>query len=297
MFDLDSYIERKRSLVNAELNRYLHSPRRGTPATLFEAMRYSIDAGGKRLRPVLCLAACELVGGNETDALYSACALELIHTYSLVHDDLPAMDDDDLRRGKPTCHKAFGEAAAILTGDALLTAAFEMLSSQPGEHVSPSTAIATIAIIAKAAGVSGMVQGQMMDLFFEKKPISRDQLALLQSLKTGALIEASVKVGAVAGGGTDEQIDAVSAYGRHIGLAFQIADDILNAGGDPQLLGKPVGSDKASGKATALSTLGLEGAKQQAATLLDKALTALTPFGERGKALAALARFVVERTY
>jgi geranylgeranyl diphosphate synthase type II len=296
MFDLNSYIKEKQTLVNVELDRFL-STKEGTPPTVIQAMRYCIEAGGKRLRPVLCLATCELVGGRESDALHAACALELIHTYSLVHDDLPAMDNDDLRRGKPTCHKAFGEATAILTGDALLTAAFEILASRAKERGSASTTLAAVSLIARAAGVSGMVQGQMMDLFFEEKSVSWNQLELLHSRKTGALIEASVKAGALLGGGSDDEIDAVSTYGRHIGLAFQIADDILDASGDPKLLGKPVGSDKASGKATAVSTLGPEGARQQSAALLDLALEALTPFGDRAEALAGLARFVVERRY
>ncbi len=296
VLDLDSYLKEKQTLVNIELGRFLDEVTCGPP-TLTQAMRYCIEAGGKRLRPILCLAACELVGGRQTDALYAACALEFIHTYSLVHDDLPAMDNDDLRRGKPTCHKAFGEANAILAGDALLTAAFEILASRPGDSVPPSVAVKIITVIAKAAGASGMVQGQQRDLFFEGKTVTWEELAALHRLKTGALIEASVSVGAMLGGGTDEQVAAVTTYGSYIGLAFQIADDLLNADGDPEILGKPVGSDQALAKATAISTLGIEGARQQAADLLDKALAVLTTFGDRGEPLAALARFVVERTH
>jgi geranylgeranyl diphosphate synthase type II len=296
VFKLDAYIEDKQRVINAHLDRFLD---RGTPypTALNEAMRYSIEAGGKRLRPLLCLAACEAVGGKEADCLASACALEFIHTYSLVHDDLPAMDDDDTRRGKPTCHKAFGEATAILAGDALLTAAFEILGHEVAETAAPAAAAKVIAIVAKAAGASGMVQGQMLDLLFEKKAVSWKELSMMHGLKTGALIEASVKVGAVMGGGTDEQIDALTVYGSHVGLAFQVADDLLNERGDPELLGKPVGSDKAMSKATAVSTLGLDGATMEAMRLLRKGLEGLAVFGNRAEALIALGKYVVERRH
>lgn len=291
MCDLDAYMTAKQRRVNDALDRVLEGE---DTHTLAAAMRYSVEAGGKRLRPILCLAATELVGGHEEDALPVACALELIHTYSLVHDDLPAMDDDDVRRGKPTCHKAFDEATAILAGDALLTAAFEVLGTLTAF---PAVSLRVISVIATAAGRFGMVQGQMLDLFHEGKAVTWETLSTLHGLKTGALIEASVVSGAVMGGGTEEQIAAVSAYGRHIGLAFQIADDILNESGDPEVLGKPVGSDRLQQKATALSTLGLAGARQRASGLLADALKALVPFGEKADLLCCLARYVVERTY
>jgi geranylgeranyl diphosphate synthase type II len=295
MFDLKAYLKVKQQAINAALEGLWHD-QKSAPPLLVQAMRYSLEAGGKRLRPVLCLSASEAVGGSDVDVMPAACALELIHTYSLIHDDLPAMDDDDLRRGKPTCHKAFDEATAILAGDALLTAAFEVLAAE-GRH-QPDDALKcleVIYLIAKAAGYSGMVGGQMMDVSSEGKTITVEELEKLQRLKTGALIEASVRVGAVLGGGTAQEIAALSAYGRHIGLAFQVADDILNIEGKPELLGKPVGSDQAHQKATRPSLTGLDQAKARANQLVDKASEALRIFGKKGEALVALARYVIER--
>jgi geranylgeranyl diphosphate synthase type II len=295
MFDLKGYIAVRQEKINAALEDLWHD-QDCSPTLLVQAMRYSLEAGGKRLRPILCISASEVVGASEADVMPAACALELIHTYSLIHDDLPAMDDDDLRRGKPTCHKAFDEATAILAGDALLTAAFEILAGA-GRHQSGGALkwLEAIHLIARGAGYSGMVEGQMMDISSEGKTITVEALERLQRLKTGALIEASVRVGAVLGGGRAQEIAALGAYGRHIGLAFQVADDILNVEGTPEMLGKPVGSDEAHQKATCPSLTGLDQAKARAGQLVDKASKALRIFGEKGKPLVALAHYVIER--
>ncbi|MBW1858816.1 MAG: polyprenyl synthetase family protein [Deltaproteobacteria bacterium] len=295
MSDLTAYLKAKQQEINAALERFWD----GTepfPTPLIQAMRYSLEAGGKRLRPVLCLAASEAVGGSDADVMPAACALELIHTYSLIHDDLPAMDDDDLRRGKPTCHKAFDEATAILAGDGLLTAAFEVLASAGRARRSdPLKWLEVSYLIARAAGCTGMVQGQMMDLSVEGKAITLEELETLQQLKTGALIEISVKTGALLGGGNPQEVAALTAYGRHIGLAFQLADDILNVEGKPEIIGKPVGSDQAHQKITGPSLIGLEQAKARARELVDSALEELEVFDMRGQPLAALARYIIER--
>jgi geranylgeranyl diphosphate synthase type II len=295
MFDLKAYLKAKQQKINAALVK-LWDGTEPFPTPLIQAMRYSLEAGGKRLRPILCVAASETVGGSEADVMPAACALELIHTYSLIHDDLPAMDDDDLRRGKPTCHRAFDEATAILAGDGLLTAAFEVLASAPlAQGSDPLKWLEVSYLIARAAGHTGMVQGQMMDLWVEGKAITIEELETLQQLKTGALIEASVKAGAILGGGTPEQIAALAAYGQHIGLAFQLADDILNIEGTPDIIGKPVGSDQAHQKITGPSLIGLEEAKARAAELINSALEELKVFDNRGQPLAALARYIIER--
>jgi len=295
MFDLKVYLKTKQQTVNAALKK-LWDDTEPYPTPLVRAMRYSLEAGGKRLRPILCIGAAETVGGSEADVMPAACALELVHTYSLIHDDLPAMDDDDLRRGKPTCHRAFDEATAILAGDALLTTAFEILAASGRREGNDALKWLEAAhLIARAAGYSGMVQGQMMDLAAEGKEITMEELDRLHQFKTGAIIEASVKAGAILGGGSSREVDALGDYGRHIGLAFQMADDILNIEGKPESLGKPVGSDQAHQKATGPSLIGLERAKARARHLMERALEQLKIFGIRGDPLAALARYVVER--
>jgi geranylgeranyl diphosphate synthase type II len=295
MFDLKAYLKAKQQAVNTALGK-LWDNSQPYPTLLVQAMRYPLEAGGKRLRPILCIASSEAVGGSEADVMAAACALELIHTYSLIHDDLPAMDDDDLRRGKPTCHKAFNEAAAILAGDALQAAAFQVLAGagqqRPGDAL---RWLEVIHIVARAAGYSGMVQGQMMDISLEGKEITLGEVETLHRLKTGALIEASVRAGAILGGGSSEEIAALGAYGRHTGLAFQVADDILNVEGKPELLGKPVGSDRAHQKSTYPSLMGLQQAKARAGELIDRALEELRLFGKKGEPLAAIARYVLER--
>jgi geranylgeranyl diphosphate synthase type II len=295
MFDLKAYLKAKQNTINAALRKFWDDSE-PYPTLLVQAMRYSVEAGGKRLRPILCIAASEVVGGSEADAMPAACALELIHTYSLIHDDLPAMDDDDLRRGKPTCHKAFNEATAILAGDALQAGAFELLAAagrnQRGDALKW---LEVIYLIARAAGYSGMVQGQMMDISSEGKGISLEELEMLHRLKTSALIEASMQAGAILGGGNSKEITALGAYGRYAGLAFQVADDILNVEGTPEMLGKPVGSDWDHQKATGPSLMGLEQTKARAGELIDSALEELRIFGKKGEPLAALARYILER--
>lgn len=292
--DLKEYLSLKRKAVEAQLERFWNGM--DDPSGLLGAMRYSLMAGGKRLRPILCIAASEAVGGSQEDVIDAACALELIHTYSLIHDDLPAMDNDDLRRGKPTSHKVYGEATAILAGDALLTAAFEILTNP--EHISanPLLWIQTTHQIAKAAGCAGMIQGQMIDMDSEGKDIELEELEKMHRLKTGALIEVSVKSGAILGGGTGNEIKALSDYGNSIGLAFQVYDDILNIEGSQKRLGKKTGTDFDRKKATYPLLLGMDKAKGKGEDLVASALQALTIFDKRGEPLRALARYVAERT-
>jgi len=240
-FNLNSYISKKQILINDELNKIINSSQ--DSSLLTKAMSYSLLSGGKRIRPVLCIAASEAVGGNEYDVLPVACALEMIHTYSLIHDDLPAMDNDSIRRGKPTSHVAFNESTAILAGDALLTLAFQILSSV---HINISAAkwLKVIHVVSLAAGYRGMIEGQMRDMASENSHISLKELEDMHLLKTGALIEVSVESGAILGNGNPEQIEQLKIYAKNIGLAFQITDDLLNVKGDPAITGKAVGSDR-----------------------------------------------------
>jgi geranylgeranyl diphosphate synthase type II len=266
------------------------------PARLKAAMDYSLLAGGKRLRPVLVMAAAEAVGGHAVQVLPTACAFECLHTYSLIHDDLPAMDDDDLRRGRPTCHKAFDEATAILAGDALLTLAFELVADNAAvKGVEPQAVVEASLILARAAGGQGMVGGQMADLLGEGKRLSLAGLKAIHAGKTGALITGALEAGAALAGAKPAQRAALAAYGAHIGLAFQVADDILNVEGDAKKLGKATGSDAEHGKSTYPGLLGLQKAKKIAQDELAAALKALRPLGAKGEPLAALARFVIER--
>ena len=295
MFDLRVYLKAKQQRVNDALRR-LWDNTEPHPTLLVQAMRYSLEAEGKRLRPILCIAASEAVGGSDTDVMPGACALEFIHTYSLIHDDLPALDDDDLRRGKPTCHKAFDEATAVLTGDALLTAAFEVLAAA-GRHQGDDALkwLEVIYLIAKAAGHFGMIEGQMMDLASEGKRITLKELEAIHRLKTGALIEVSVRTGAMLGGGSHEQIDALAAYGRHIGLAFQVTDDLLDIEGNVEDLGKSPGSDQVHQKATYPALMGLDQSRAHARELIEKASEELRNFDTKAKPLIALSRYIIER--
>ena len=253
-------------------------------------------AGGKRIRPVLCLAACEAVGGLPEDALTAACALEMIHTYSLIHDDLPAMDDDELRRGKATCHVAFGEATAILAGDALLTLAFEVLSSVPlTDGRQAALWLRVIQLISQAAGFRGMVQGQMLDIASEGRKLSADELKTMHRLKTGALIEASLACGALLGGADQRQTDLLNSYARKIGLAFQVADDILNVEGNPELMGKSTGTDSLREKSTYPSVLSIRTSKEFAEKLVQESLQALDTFDKQADPLRTIARYIIER--
>lgn len=290
--DIQERLEAHRERVNRALESLLENQACAAPR-LAEAMHYSLFAGGKRLRPLLVYAAAECSGvpGPLGDA--AACAVELVHTYSLVHDDLPAMDDDDLRRGRPTCHRAFDEATAILAGDALQALAFTCLAEGPGD---PAVRMRMTACLAAAGGMSGMVAGQAIDLDAVGRQLDADELAAMHRLKTGALIGASVRLGALSGSPADTPVpDALATYGEAIGLAFQIRDDILDVEGETGALGKTRGADQEHDKPTYTSMLGIERARTEAANALERALTALEPLGERARPLAELASYMVER--
>jgi geranylgeranyl diphosphate synthase type II len=294
--DLKVYLRERTALVDAALDRWL--PKIDLlPPRLHQAMRYSVFAGGKRLRPVLIIAACEAVGGPAERVLPAACAMEMIHTYSLIHDDLPAMDDDDFRRGRPTNHKVFGEANAILAGDALLTEAFRLLADPVANagH-DPVVLLRVIETVARCAGSQGMVGGQVVDMEAEGQPVDLATLQYIHTRKTGALFLASIQAGGWLGGGRDEQVAALTRYGEAAGLAFQIGDDILDIVGDQAMLGKDVGSDQARGKATYPALLGLSEARRRAEELRDLALDALVPLGGSAEPLRAIARYIVDRT-
>jgi geranylgeranyl diphosphate synthase type II len=293
LFDLKTYLQLKRQQVNDRLVRSLPT---AASSPIADAMVYSVMAGGKRLRPVLCLAAAETVGGRSEDAINTAVALELIHTYSLIHDDLPAMDDDVLRRGKPTCHVAYDEATAILTGDALLTLAFQLLASPQGTAGVPADRrLQVIDLIAAAAGYEGMIGGQMADIDSEGSRIDLSRLEQLHLMKTGALINAAITTGGILGGGTSEQIRHLHQYAQNIGLAFQIIDDILNVEGDPALLGKAVGTDQEKKKSTYPALLGLVESRKLAANRVKEALQALEYFDKKADPLRAIAKYVIDR--
>jgi len=285
-----AFLEKARDLVDRKLDELLPSEQT-SPSTLHKAMRYSIFAGGKRLRPALVLAAAEAVGGTYEEALPAACAVEMIHTYSLIHDDLPAMDDDDLRRGRPTNHKVFGEAMAILAGDGLLTYAFEVLTI----NAKPATVAALVRSVAKGVGTQGMVGGQVLDMEGEGKPATLDSVRAIHAWKTAALIAACCEAGALASGSGATEFEHLAKYGQNIGLAFQIVDDILDLTSTPEALGKTPGKDAKSGKATYPAVLGVEKSKQEADRLASEAFDALKIFGSRAKTLDALGRFVLER--
>jgi len=261
---------------------------------VIEAMRYALFAGGKRLRPFLTVATADLFGVNRSCSLRAGAAIECIHTYSLVHDDLPAMDDDDLRRGQPTVHKAFDEATAILAGDGLLTLAFELLADSD-THADPNVRTALIRTIARAAGHHGMVGGQMLDLEAEHRQLDEQQITRLQQLKTGALIVASVEAGALLGKASTRLRHALVGYGRALGLAFQIADDLLDQTASTDELGKATGKDAQAGKATLVSLIGEDRARRQAKLLTDQALSYLDEFSERAALLREVAVFAIQR--
>ncbi|MDH0121375.1 polyprenyl synthetase family protein [Stutzerimonas stutzeri] len=263
---------------------------------LYQAMRYSVMNGGKRVRPLLVYAACEALNGDKTDADGAACAVELIHAYSLVHDDLPAMDDDDLRRGQPTTHKAFDEACAILAGDGLQSLAFEAMAQAEHNPQDAALRLRMFAVLARAAGPAGMVGGQAIDLGSVGLKLDRDALELMHRHKTGALIEASVQLGALASGHADaDNLASLSQYARAIGLAFQVQDDILDVESDTATLGKHQGADIARDKPTYPALLGMDAAKAYALELRDQALHALRPFDTAAEPLRELARYIVER--
>lgn len=283
-----------RSRVEERLAAYVESGP-DCPPQLRDAMQYSLLAGGKRLRPVLVLAACETCGGDLEAALPAACALEMVHTYSLIHDDLPAMDDDDWRRGRPSCHKQFGEALAILAGDALLTLAFEVLAA---EVQPPETAAQCCADLASAAGRLGMVGGQVADLEAETGgPHSLEQLESIHRRKTGRLLCCALRLGGRIAAADEKSLQALESYGNCVGLAFQIADDVLDITANQDKMGKGVNKDADHGKLTYPALLGVEQSRDKARTLIDQACAALAPFGERGRRLEQLAHFVLERDH
>ena len=266
----------------------------GLEARVYEAMRYSALAPGKRLRPLLVLAGARLFGVARRSALQVAAAIEMVHAYSLIHDDLPAMDNSDLRRGRPTCHKAFDDATAVLAGDGLLTMAFEALS-HPDAHGDPAVRCELVSALAVAAGGAGMVGGQMIDLIAEKQPLDIGAITRLQRMKTGALIAFSCEAGAILGKAPHEVRTALRGYAHDLGLAFQIADDLLDVEGSAEETGKPVGADAAAGKATFVSILGVERARAQAELLVEQAVAHLDLFEQRAELLRQVARFVVSR--
>lgn len=292
--ELKGYLAVRRKEIDRALNRYL--PRESArPATIHKAMRYSLFAGGKRLRPILSLAAAEACGGKTAAALPLACALECIHTYSLIHDDLPSMDNDDLRRGRPTCHKAFSEGIAILAGDALLTIAFEIVAkANPGARYRLRDVLQEIAI---GAGSRKLIAGQVADLEAEGKNIPRAELRYIHKNKTAALLATSVRLGAMSADASAQELAALTNFGRALGLAFQVIDDILDVTQTSEKLGKSAGKDVAAQKATYPAVIGLEKSRAEAKRLTSRAHAALAPFGARAHMLRALASYLLEREY
>jgi len=291
---LSSRLQNDRRKVDAALRRFLPLPQ-SVPLTVRRAMAYSLFPGGKRLRPILAITACRALGGRVADVLPAAAAIEMIHTYSLIHDDLPALDNDDLRRGRATSHRVFGEAMAILAGDALLTHAFQIAASYPGGLRLAGRKVRAIRLLSRAAGVTGMIGGQVMDLEAEGRPYSYGTLLRIHRDKTGALISAAAQIGGIMAGGRPADLRALHVYGDGVGLAFQIVDDILDLEGDPHRLGKTVGKDPRARKATFPALLGIAESRRRAEEAVQHAGRALARFGRRGRPLAALARFIVER--
>jgi geranylgeranyl diphosphate synthase type II len=290
-FDFAAYLAGRREQVDQALLRLL-PPEDGPPPSVHRAMRYSVMAGGKRLRPILVIAGAEAVGGRAETVMPTACALEMIHTYSLIHDDLPAMDDDDYRRGRLTNHKVFGEAVAILAGDALLTLAFELIAHSAGE---PRVICEVVASVAEAAGTRGMVGGQVVDIESEGKVVTGETLEYIHRHKTAALIRVSLCAGALLAGATPAQTAAIRTAGDDLGLAFQIVDDILDVEGNLAELGKTAGSDERKKKVTYPALYGLDVSRAKARALIQDALEALAPLGPPAEPIRALAAFIVER--
>ena len=291
---VEAYLAVERRLVDAALKRFMPTPG-AVPATVRRAMAYSLFPGGKRLRPILAITACRALRGRVSDVLPSAAAIEMIHTYSLIHDDLPALDDDDLRRGRATSHKVFGEATAILAGDALLTHALEMMATHPRGSRIVARKLCALETLAHAAGVSGMIGGQVMDLESEGKSYTYRTLNRIHTRKTGALISAAVQIGGIVGGARPDQIRMLKRYGDGIGLAFQVIDDILDLEGHPDRLGKSTGKDVRARKATYPALLGVAKSRQHAERAVARACAALAPLGRRGAPLTDIARYVVRR--
>jgi len=293
--DLKTYLDEKRAMVEEALGGIFPAPE-GPAADITRAMAYSLFAGGKRLRPILCMAGAEAVGGEAQDVLPVACAIELIHTYSLIHDDLPVMDNDDMRRGKPTNHKVFGEAMALLAGDGLLTEAFHVMTRADFENrVKPRALLTVIGLIAKAAGYGGMVGGQVVDIQSEGKEVDLSVVEFIHTHKTAAMIAASVSSGAILVGAEEDQVKALTSYGQDIGLAFQVYDDLLDIEGDSRELGKNVGSDARQGKITYPTVAGLNRSREIQGELVERAIESLKPFDHRADPLRHIARYIIER--
>jgi geranylgeranyl diphosphate synthase, type II len=295
MVDIQRYLQDQKTLVDDALARYLPEEE-SYPQAIFQAMRYSVFAGGKRLRPILAIAAAETIGATAEDVLPLACALECIHTYSLIHDDLPALDNDDYRRGRLTNHKVFGEANAILAGDALLTFAFELMGNERHwKPFMPARVVQVMYEVAYAIGTFGMIGGQVVDLQMEGQEVGLPALQYIHAHKTGALIRASVRAGAILGGGSPAEVEALTHYGTHIGLAFQIMDDILDVRGDEQLMGKALRKDAGRRKVTYPRLVGLAESEARAQAAVAAGMAALDPIGERGAVLRELAQFIIAR--
>lgn len=288
--ELKKYLEENKRFIEDSLLESLGDS--SIPAKLFESMAYSLRAGGKRLRPILVMAGAEAVGGDVKDVMNAAMAIEMIHTFSLIHDDLPAMDDDDLRRGKPTNHKVYGEAIAVLAGDGLLIQAFDLLTRNATD---PALSMKVANDFAVAAGACGMTGGQVIDMESTGKLISEEELNKLHAYKTGALLRVSVVSGAKLSGASDEEIAALESYGADIGLAFQIQDDVLDIEGDEKLLGKDVGSDEGNLKSTYPAIIGLAESKKKARELIERAISALSIFGDKAEPLRQIANYIIER--
>jgi geranylgeranyl diphosphate synthase type II len=291
---LNAYITARAAEVDAAMDSFL-PPAKARPATIHEAMRYAVFAGGKRLRPVLCLAAAEACGGEISNALAAACALELMHTYSLVHDDLPAMDDDDMRRGRPTCHVVYGEGMAVLCGDALLTEAFIVLAQTPTTRRYDTRDF--INELATTGGSKMLIGGQVMDLEGEGKKLTRRELVRIHEAKTAALIVASLRLGAMTANATPAKLAALTSFGRSLGLAFQAIDDILDVTQSTEVLGKTAGKDQAAEKSTYPAVIGLEASRKEAARLTRAAMAAIKPLGKKFTRLAELADHLLRREY
>ncbi len=295
-FNLKIYLEKKRRIVDEALREVFRNPG-DCPSALWESMKYSVFAGGKRLRPILCLAAADAVGLPQRAALRIACSLELIHTYSLIHDDLPSLDDDDYRRGRRTNHKVFGDAMAILAGDGLQTLAFEWVSNPSVYSAQNRKNVPRVVNeLAHYAGYQGMVGGQVDDVLSERKKPSLSKVLSIHRRKTGALLLSSVKLPALLAGASPRKVSALTEYGRSAGLAFQIVDDILNETGESKKLGKTAGSDRSRGKMTYPSVIGLEKSKREVERLTRRAVQALESFNAKADPLKAIARYMAERT-
>ncbi|HBF5724605.1 TPA: polyprenyl synthetase family protein [Clostridioides difficile] len=289
-------LKEKASLVEKVLKEYMPKEE-GYQKTVIEAMNYSLSAGGKRLRPILTLEACKIVGGNEDEAIPFAIAIEMIHTYSLIHDDLPALDNDDLRRGRPTNHKVYGEAMGILAGDALLNYAFEVMLAGSINKENPEKYLKAINEIAKGAGIYGMIGGQVVDVESENKQIEKEKLDYIHMNKTAAMMVGCMRAGATIGGANSEQMEEITKYAKNIGLSFQIVDDILDIVGDEAKLGKKVGSDIENHKSTYPSLLGLDKSKEIAHNLIDEAKKSIEKLSDDVDFLKGLAEYIIDREY